>query len=148
MWKINWIAIAAVAGIFGTIFIVIFFATGPNSITFRIWLQIILYVVFLIIAVIGGYTLYNYNQKSKRKYLTENGIQGTAMLLSVQPTGIYINRLPRYMMRFRINIPGREPYEITKSKVVNYLSISRLIPGFLFSVLVDPKKPRRVWLKI
>ena len=49
--------------------------------------------------------------------LTGQGIKGTATIVSARDTGVFVNRMPRIKITFRIDLPGKQPYEIKKAKL-------------------------------
>ena len=42
--------------------------------------------------------------------LTGQGIKGTATIVEARTTGVMINRMPRIKFKFRISLPGKQPY--------------------------------------
>ncbi len=92
-------------------------------------------VVMLIIAV----SLY----RLRRPSFAGPALTGTARILSVQSTGTVING--RYVCKIvlSVEIPGREPYEVTVRQAVHPISMASFQPGLVVSVQVDSAEPEQ-----
>ena len=77
-------------------------------------------------------------------YLEENGINGTAEILSAHQTQTFVNNNPEIEMKLLVTVPGKEPYNVTYKTVVAMVDLSKVQPGEKWYVLVDPKDPQNV----
>ena len=106
-------------------------------------------IIFIIVGVIWIlYTAISGAARTKKiNYLTEKGIKGTATIVNARTTGVYINRMPRVKITFRIELPGKQPYEIKKGKTVGYLNLSAIQIGATFPCYVDENNPKKVYIQ-
>jgi hypothetical protein len=72
------------------------------------------------------------------------GIPGTAQITGLSQTGMYINYQPQIQMNLLVSLPGRPPYGATHKEVVPLILLSRLAPGAMLAVKVDPADPQKI----
>lgn len=53
------------------------------------------------------------------------GIKGRARIVNANNTGVFINEQPQIEIDFRIEIPGRDPYDASDKIVMHHLRQSR-----------------------
>ncbi len=73
-----------------------------------------------------------------------SALRGTALVLSLEPTGPIINGVYVCNIGLRVEIPGREPYEVTVQQPVNPISMAAWQPGSTLQVQVDSADPLNV----
>lgn len=84
--------------------------------------------------------------------LRTTGIAGKAKFLEVTGGGLSIEvnnssmrgNIAQLALRLEIQVEGRAPYEVVVKDFVPSSAVSQLVPGTLFEVFVDRKKPKRV----
>src|SRR5271165_1598533 len=70
-----------------------------------------------------------------------SGTPGTARVLSAEWTGAVINLEYVCQIGLRVEIPGREPYDVKIEQRVDPLRLAALQPGTTVAVRVDPANP-------
>ncbi|MDP7723796.1 hypothetical protein [Mycobacterium sp. TY814] len=93
-----------------------------------------------LVLVFIGVSLY----RLRRPRFTGPALTGVARILSVQSTGTVIN--DRYVCKINLSVelPGREPYEVTVRQAVHPIQMPSVQPGLVVSVEVDSTKPDKV----
>jgi hypothetical protein len=76
--------------------------------------------------------------------LYNNGLQGNATVNSITETGQMINNAPVCELGLTIQVPGKEPYQITHRQLLALSVLPRYQPGCMFSVRVDPNDPTKI----
>ena len=76
--------------------------------------------------------------------LLTSGTPGSARVLSADWTGAVINLEYVCRIRLRVEIPGREPYDVTIEQRVDPLRLAALQPGTTVAVRVEPADPLNV----
>jgi hypothetical protein len=76
--------------------------------------------------------------------LLATGIPGTAQVIGLTQTGMYLNENPQVSMNLLITLPGRPPYAATRKEFVPLILLGRLSSGAPLAVRVDPVDPQRV----
>lgn len=84
---------------------------------------------------------------SAKRELYEKGIVGQAEILEA-PSERRVSEIGEADMtfKFRVEIPGREPYEVKNWQTVGRYSWERMRPGALVECRVHPENPERVLL--
>ncbi|MFC1617834.1 hypothetical protein ACFL2B_00985 [Patescibacteria group bacterium] len=75
------------------------------------------------------------------------GVKGTAKILELEDTGVFINKQPLMSTKLEINIAGHDPYVVNKKKVVPFSRINLFQVGNTVNIVVDPNdhtNPRKV----
>ena len=93
-----------------------FWIVIPDVLIGQIWVGVSL----LLLLIFGA--LARAGAKAARIRL--EGIQGTATLLGMEKTGVYVNEQPQVRLRLRVEAPGLEPYEVEKREVVPMIALS------------------------
>ncbi|MFX1449317.1 MAG: hypothetical protein ACFFCM_00660 [Promethearchaeota archaeon] len=153
MLKSDILVITIFFGVSGVVLAVFYFSMPPGA--ELIGLEFFIIIECLIATIISGIILYFYTQKRTREYLKEKGIRGTATLLSIKRSSWLLNlrssysrdNYTRFKLKFRIDIPGIEPYNITRS-----IEILNIVPGLFkigsqYTALVDPNNHKRVRIR-
>lgn len=76
--------------------------------------------------------------------LLASGIPGTAQIIGLTQTGMYLNENPQVSMNLLITLPGRPPYAATRKEFVPLILLGRLSSGVPLAVRVDSLDPQRV----
>jgi len=86
-------------------------------------------------------------QRHERELL-ERGVHTTAVLESVQETGLWTNNVPELEMVFLVDLGGETPVRIVHREHVSVVNIHKLVPGARINVVVDPASPEDMILNI
>jgi hypothetical protein len=98
-------------------------------------------VIFVLVGLLnGGIGVTMLRSGRHRKQLLTTGIAGTATVREVHQTSVRVNDQPLLSMTLDVQLPGREPYQVKKRQVVQYLGLSGMYPGATFAVRVNPAK--------
>jgi hypothetical protein len=100
---------------------IVFWITIPDILIGQIWVG----VSVLLLLVFGGLA----RAGARAARIRREGIPGTATLLGMEQTGVYINEQPQVRLRLRVEAPGVEPYEVEKREVVPMIALSSLGAG-------------------
>jgi hypothetical protein len=100
--------------------------------------------IFLQLLIMGAIFFFMNRQKRRAAYFRENGIPGTATILSADTTGTTINDMPQIELQLEIEVPGRNRYTISDRRCWNPLSLAMLQKGAKLPVLVDPLRPKKI----
>ncbi len=105
----------------------------------------ILAITFLPMGII--FTLVGYyfvrSQGASNKIL-QQGIPGTATIMGMASTNMYINEQPVAKLTLSIQLPGRAPYTVEKREVIPLLALGMMAPGRSLPVAVDPTDPQKI----
>ena len=72
------------------------------------------------------------------------GVSGTATISGLTQTGMTLNDQPRIKMDLLVQLPGQTPYAAQHSEFVPLILLSRLAPGAVLPVRVNPAQPQKV----
>lgn len=100
--------------------------------------------ILLQLLIMGAVFVFMNRQKRRAAYFRENGIPGTATILSASTTGTTVNDMPQIELRLEIEAPGRDRYTISDRRCWNPLSLAGLKKGAKLDVLVDPRSPKKI----
>lgn len=97
--------------------------------------------------VIVAVVLKNTGVIGPRKRVLASGLTGQATIMGVQPTGTVINEI-NYVCKFqlRVQIPGRDTYDVETKDTVAITSMGALVPGTTVAVKVDANDPTKVFI--
>lgn len=95
-------------------------------------------IVLIVIGLIVGRRASAVNQ------LLATGVPGTAQILGMTQTGMYLNEQPQVSLNLLVTIAGRSPYQATHKSFVPLILLSRLTSGAPLAVRVDPANPQKV----
>lgn len=76
--------------------------------------------------------------------LLAEGQPGTATVTGLNQTGMYLNENPQVAIDLRVDVPGREPYAVTRKEFVPLILLGRLTSGAPLPVRVDRANPQRL----
>jgi len=71
-------------------------------------------------------------------------VVGTATVLGLASTSMYVNNQPVAKVTLSVQLPGRAPYTVEKREVVPLLALGMITPGSSLAVAVDPTDPQKV----
>ena len=66
----------------------------------------------------GGMLMSTFLRNQRKLRLEQTGLRGSARVLQVRQTGIYVNEQPQFWMELQVDLPGRGPYFVEKKLVV------------------------------
>lgn len=126
--RVNWIVGGPIVALFlgGGI---VFWLTIPEVWIGQIWVAVSLFLI-LLYALIGA-------AGRRRARLLREGVRGTAAVLSMEQTGVYVNEQPQVRMRLLVEADGIPPYEVERTEIVPLIALGALDEGEL-AVVVDP----------
>ena len=67
------------------------------------------------------------------------GIEGSAIIESISPTGLLVNKVPQYSLNIQVNLPGKAPYNAKVNKTIPDYRQQQFHTGAEVFVKVDPK---------
>ena len=106
-----------------------FWITIPEIYIGQIWV----FVAVLLIVIFGLV-----GRAAKRaEQLKREGVRGTATILSMEQTGVYVNEQPQVKFRLRVEASGITPYEVEKRAVVPLIALGTLANGRPLDVYID-----------
>jgi hypothetical protein len=73
-----------------------------------------------------------------------SGIPGTATVKGLSDTGTLLNGAPVMDVELTVQVPGREPYDVTHRQLVAFASMGNFQPGKTFPVHVDQQDPSKI----
>lgn len=76
----------------------------------------------------------------------QQGIQGNGTVKSTTETGTQINGAPVMEIVLTVQVPGREPYDVTHKQVIALSALANWQPGAIFPVRVDPNNASSVMI--
>lgn len=79
-------------------------------------------------------------------YMNAHGLDGTAVIVSVEETGVMVNDQPRLRLQLEIAVPGRPPFAATHVQLAALTELADLRPGSTVQVKVDPANLQRIRL--
>ncbi|MEA2434158.1 MAG: hypothetical protein QOG54_1615 [Actinomycetota bacterium] len=71
--------------------------------------------------------------------IQSTGVQGSATILSVTQTGMFMNQNPQIALDLEVQVPGIPTYRHTQKMFVPLILLSRVTPGATVPVMVDPQ---------
>jgi hypothetical protein len=119
-------------------FIVAFFLIGGIAFTIAmpdIWIG----QIWIAVAVLVGVIYLVINRRTDRKLaLRQTGLPGTARVLDMTQTGVYINENPQVKMNLQVQAQGLAPYQCEIKATVPLIAIGMLGTGRPLTVFVNP----------
>jgi hypothetical protein len=127
-------------------FIVAFFLIGGIAFTIalpwvgigQIWIGVAL-LVAVIYLVIG-------RRASRMEGLRQTGLPGTAQVLEMSQTGVYINENPQVKMKLQVQAQGLAPFQVEKKATVPLIAIGMLGTGRPLTVFVNPNDHEDIFI--
>jgi hypothetical protein len=102
--------------------------------------QIWVFVAVLLIVIFGLV-----GRAAKRaEQLKREGVRGTATILGMEQTGVYVNEQPQVRFRLRVEASGMTPYEVEKKAVVPLIALGTLGAGRPLTVFIDREDRERM----
>jgi hypothetical protein len=79
--------------------------------------------------------------QAKTQDLMTSGIAGKATIRGMRDVGVVVNEMPLIEMDLQVQVPDRDPYEVTHRQVMPHSSLGTLQLGATVLVRVDPQDP-------
>jgi hypothetical protein len=103
--------------------------------------------IWIAVSVVIGLVYFAVNRRADRmQALTKTGLPGTAQILEMTQTGVYINENPQVKMKLRVDAQGLAPYECEKKVTVPLIALGTLGSGRPLSVYVDPNDHQNMYV--
>jgi hypothetical protein len=83
-------------------------------------------------------------QARRARVLATEGLQARGTVLSVQPTGVEINGVPQLVVRVRVDLQGRAPYEAQFKMLSQPHQMAALAGGSVIALRVSPHDPTEI----
>jgi hypothetical protein len=119
-------------------FIVAFFLIGGIAFTIALPSIGIGQIWIVVAAVIGVIYLVINRRTSQKLALRQKGLPGTAQVLEMSQTGVYINENPQVKMKLQVQATGIAPYQCEIKATVPLIAIGMLGTGRPLTVYVNP----------
>jgi Short C-terminal domain len=108
---------------------IIFWVTIPGIGIGQIWTAVAAFLALLYFGI---------NRRGQKvKQLRQTGTPGTATILEMTQTGVYINENPQVKLKMRIEATGIPPYELEKRVTVPMIALGVLGSGRPLTVHID-----------
>lgn len=119
-------------------FIVAFFLIGGIAFTIALpWVGI--GQIWIAVAVLIGLIYFFINRATGRKLaLRQTGLPGSAQVLEMTQTGVYINENPQVKLKLQVQAQGIPPYQCEIKATVPLIAIGMLGTGRPLTVFVNP----------
>jgi hypothetical protein len=85
-------------------------------------------------------------QQTAAASLAVTGLDATATVAGVRQGGGMINHQPMIELDLTVLAPGRPPYPVTVTQIVEQVHLAWLQPGATLRVKVDPGNAQGVWI--
>lgn len=129
-------AFVLLCGIVGPIFLVIYFATGPNSmLQWMFWTGLLITAADVLIAL--AITAAGAKSAAETAALKQTGVLALAQVTGIQETGTRINEQPLVKLDLQISGPGLMPFA-TQDRVIASIARLPMITNRKLVALVDP----------
>jgi hypothetical protein len=127
-------------------FIVAFFLIGGIAFTIampEIWIG----QIWIAVALLVGVIYLAINRGTNRKLaLRQSGLPGTAQVLEMTQTGVYINENPQVKMKLQVQAQGIAPYQCEIKATVPLIAIGMLGPARPLTVYVNPNDHEDIFI--
>lgn len=130
----------------------IYFHFNATSFPPRPWYESLLtlgiiFIVSPILSLLWVMLKVSRGQHHERELL-ERGVRCTAILDSVQETGLWTNDVPELEMVLLVDLGGGDPIRVVHREHVSVVNIHKLVPGSGVGVVIDPASPENLMLNI
>lgn len=95
----------------------------------------------VIFTAVGFFFVRSQGQSDK---ILATGIPGSATIVGLDSTSMYVNNQPVAKLTLNVQLPGRAPYTVEKREVIPLLALGMIQPGSSIPVAVDPTNPQKV----
>jgi hypothetical protein len=98
-------------------------------------------VIWVLVA--AGLYWYARRQKSKAAHydwIFQQGLRGTATVISAG-SHAEVNEMPLMSLRLELEVPGHGTREVKRREIMPVFAASRMEPGLVLPVYVDPEDP-------
>lgn len=89
---------------------------------------------------LAAFYLWMNRRADQAQAIIDSGVRGTAIILSAEQTGMYVNEQPRVKLRLRIESPYSQ-FEDERTETVPLISLGLFSSGRPLTVYMDPKRP-------
>lgn len=72
------------------------------------------------------------------------GVPGSAQVTALTQTGMFLNDNPQVKMDLLVHVTGKPPYVASRKEFIPLIMLSRISPGSMLPVKVDPSNPNDV----
>ena len=127
-------------------FIVAFFLIGGIAFTIALpWVGI--GQIWIGVAVLVGIIYLMIGRRGARmEAMRHTGLPGTAQVLEMSQTGVYINENPQVKMKLQVQAQGLAPYQVEKKATVPLIAIGMLGTGRPLTVYVNPEDHEDIFI--
>ena len=98
-------------------------------------------VIWVLVA--GGLLWYARRQKEKaarNDWIFQQGLRGTATVLSAGSSA-EVNEMPLMSLRLELDVPGEGTREVKRREIMPVFAATRMEPGLVLPVYVNPQDP-------
>jgi hypothetical protein len=98
-------------------------------------------VIWVLVA--GGLLWYAKHQEKKaarNDWIFRQGLRGTATVLAAGSSA-EVNEMPLMSLRLELQVPGHGSSEVKRREIMPVFAASRMEPGLVLPVYVDPQDP-------
>ena len=98
-------------------------------------------VIWVLVA--GGLLWYARRQERKaahNDWIFRQGLRGTATVLHAGSSAT-VNEMPLMSLRLELDVPGQETREVKRREIMPVFAASRMEPGLVLPVYVNPEDP-------
>ena len=85
---------------------------------------------------------------AKAKRIRTSGVPARGQIVSVQPTGVRVNKVPQVSITVSVQLPGRPPYEARAKMLLQPMAMAQLTPGRAVPLRVDPQNPQEILIEL
>ena len=101
-----------------------------------------------ILGVVGiGLLIFGIGSRRKaaeNQRIDETGLAGSAQIVGMTQTGMYLNNNPQIGLQMMVSVPGRNPYQVEVRQFVPLMLLGSLQVGGTLPVKVDQQDPSKV----
>lgn len=107
--------------------------------------------IFAIVAIVLFFllraTIFPLIKKSflNRRLRTE-GVEGQAIILSMQQTGLYVNNLPQVKMQMKVEQPAGRNFIAETKEVLTFIELSMIRVGSKMTVRYNPENHKEIMI--
>ncbi|WP_229208710.1 hypothetical protein [Dyadobacter luticola] len=83
-------------------------------------------------------------RNNRKKKILKQGVEASATVLNIKPTGEYLNNLPEFQVRVQIKPQAGEHFEAEMTEILSYSKYDSMRQGSQVLVKYDPEYYKRV----
>src|SRR5215212_9701131 len=108
---------------------------------------IILTLIVAVVLTVSRRTLFPFLEKARiNKRLRQEGVEAEAVLLNLQQTGLYLNKLPQVKLEIQVQTRTGRNFVTETKEVLSFLDIAQLHIGGTLMVKYNPSNMKEVTL--